>query len=245
MSATEWAILHGVVVVAFTVHAVTGFGSLITSLVLASFWFDFVTIQPSLVALALLLNFVFLARDGRAIPTRIVFRRVLPVMGLGALVGFGFAGLVEGPWLRRAFGAFVMLLSLRELVRASRPVALVDDHDHRVRPAWLVAAGLVHGVYATGGPMLVYALSRVPLSKTVLRVTLCAVQSVLSAGLLLGFYRRGTLDAEAAMRVVYLLPSLVVAIVVGSWIHGRIDAQRFRIVLFAVLFVAAGGMLFR
>ncbi len=246
MNPTEYALLSAIVLVGYTVHAVTGFGSVITCLVLASWWFDFVTIQPTIVALSLCLNLVFIARDFRLIPLRLVVSRILPWMGAGVLFGFAVSGAIEGPALRRLFGVFVMLLSARELYRMLSSAALaVPPGEGRPRYGWLLAAGVIHGVYATGGPMAVYALSGLPMNKTELRATLCTVQCVLSSGLLVGYARRGTLDAEAWRLVGAMLPALLAAMVLGSWIHGRIDPQRFRVALFVLLLLAASAMVLR
>jgi hypothetical protein len=46
-----------------------------------------------------------------------------------------------------------------------------------------MGAGLVHGMYTTGGPLLVYALGREGLSKHVFRSTVTAVWLVFNVGL--------------------------------------------------------------
>lgn len=245
MTPDDIFILSGIVFVAFSIHAITGFGSLITALVLSAWRYDFTVVQPTFVALSVALNIYFVARSRATLPVRMLARFVLPWMALGTAVGFAVAGRVAGPALLRGFGAFVAMVAARELWRAWRHADAVTGDDPRPPRAWILASGLIHGIYATGGPPLVYALSRSGLDKSQLRAALCAVQLVFGSALLIGFAGRGTLNVEAGMRALTCAPALFVAIAFGSWAHERVDPQRFRLLLFAVLLLASVGLMVR
>jgi uncharacterized membrane protein YfcA len=103
----------------------------------------------------------------------------------------------------------------------------------------------VHGVYATGGPPLVYALSRVELDKTALRATLCAIWIVIDSALTVAFVLDGRFGEGGWAAPIVMFPSMVVAIGLGSWIHGRIDPVRFRLAVYVLLIVLASSLVFR
>jgi len=244
----EIVALAAIVFVAFTIHAVTGFASMIAALAVGGLFFDLAVIRPPLVALNVVLNLWFVMSYRGDLAWRVLLRHVLPWMGAGVLVGFQLSDAVQGPLLRRAFGVFVVAVAGRELYRASQAArysAAAGELSDRPPTPWLVAAGLIHGIYATGGPPLVYALSKVELNKSQLRATLCAIWVVLNVGLTVGYLVRGEIGGDGWVTAVAMVPAMVAAIAAGSWIHGRIDARRFRVAVYVVLIVAAVGLVVR
>ena len=235
----EVLVLSAIVFVAFSIHAVTGFASMITALLFGSFFFPLEEIRPPLVLLSLVLNFYFVVGSRRYVAWRLLARVVLPWMILGVFAGFAMSGFVEGPLLCRAFGVFVIGVSVSELIRHFREHGPeVSGEIHR---GWTVVAGVIHGIYATGGPVLVYGLAPVRLDKATLRASLCVVWAILNLGLTVGFVVRGDLTEPDLRLSARLLPACVAAIFVGSWLHDRLDARQFRAgVLFVLLFSAIG-----
>jgi uncharacterized membrane protein YfcA len=98
----------------------------------------------------------------------------------------------------------------------------------------MFTAGLTHGLYASGGPLLVYALTGVSLGKAAFRATLLAVWLSLNGLLTLVFALDGSLWPSLP-RVVLFLPLLVAGVLAGEWLHHRVDESRFRQVVFTVL----------
>lgn len=248
MTPAELGLLSAITFVAFTIHSVTGFASMITALVIGSWFFELSTIRPPLVAISVVLNLYFVVRYRADLSRRILLGYVLPWMGGGAVLGFLVSGAVQGPMLRRAFGVFVVVVAGRELVRAWRASrGGVGEAPLAESPplGWLVASGVIHGIYATGGPPLVFALSRVRLDKSALRATLCAVWLVLNGGLTVGYVVRDEIDTAGWIAAASMLPGMLAAVWFGSRIHDRIDPARFRVAVYVVLLGAALGLVFR
>ncbi|MFT6397239.1 MAG: putative membrane protein YfcA [Bradymonadia bacterium] len=235
--------LSVIVFIAFTIHSVTGFASMITALSLGAWFFPLEEIRPALVLLSMLLNLYFVIRSWSEIDRSVLLQSIFPFMGFGTLVGFGVSGYVEGPLLRRMFGLFVISVSLFELYRFGRGED--DEEQGRVSWAWLMGAGIVHGIYATGGPPLVFALAKARLEKSALRATLCAVWSVFNLGLVGGFLWRRELDSEAAILAASLVPVCFLAILCGSWLHTKLNGRYFRLGVLCLLAVTAVGLVIR
>ena len=130
---------------------------------------------PVLVPLDMLVNLYLVARHSRHVNRPHLFRSILPPMGVGVLMGIIAFQYIEGDLLKTLFGLLVILLSTRELYRLLRkrhdPIAL----SKLAAKTCIVSAGIVHGIYASGGPLLIYAVSRLNLSKSEFRSTLAAV----------------------------------------------------------------------
>ena len=96
-------------------------------------------------------------------------------MAVGFAAGVALAFVLSGDVLKRAFGALVAALALRELIRLLGQA--VERREAAAHPArvWVLLAGLVQGLYASGGPLLVHALSRVQISRSRFRATLMTI----------------------------------------------------------------------
>jgi hypothetical protein len=158
-------------------------------------------------------------------------------MGLGLPLG-ALAGRVLGAaGMRLAFGGFVVVLSAIEL-RRGRARASEDPAPATSRiagSALLVVAGIVHGAFATGGPLAVYVAGREIADKARFRATLAALWLLLNVALLGTYAAEGRLGGASSALAVVLAPALGAGILLGERIHRRVPATGFRTVVFALL----------
>jgi hypothetical protein len=112
-------------------------------------------------------------------------RWVFPLMGGGMFVAFWALSGLGDERLKPAFGVLVLLLAAGELIAMRRPAPSPTPSDDeqpasRVRTVVaLLGAGVVQGVYACGGPLLVYATGREGLAKESFRSPITTVWVVL------------------------------------------------------------------
>ena len=100
----------------------------------------------------------------------------------------------------------------------------------RAAPVALVGAGVIHGMFSTGGPLVVWALGRSLTGKRAFRATLACVWMVLATTLTLAYTANDRIDAGTLRATTTLVPVLAVALSVGEWAHHRLDERRFRVV---------------
>jgi uncharacterized protein len=232
-----WLWLGLFILIAYTVEAITGFGSLVIGLSLGALLLPIPEIMPVLVPLNVLLSGYLAWRNRRHIQWAMLLRLILPLMLAGTVVGYLLRPWLGDQLLQLCFGILVLWFASRELWR------IAQRHIAQPHPAWMsrgltVAAGLTHGLFASGGPLLVYALAGTTLDKARLRATMVSVWFSLNAGLTFLFLLDGTLTAQLH-RTVWYLPLLVVGLGVGEWLHHRLDEQRFRQCVYGLLVVTA------
>mgnify|MGYP000703379850 CR=1 FL=1 len=92
-----------------------------------------------------------------------------------------------------------------------------------VRPAWLTRgliglAGMTHGLFASGGPLLVYAVSGLQMDKARFRATLAGVWLTLNGVLTIAFLMDGRLQPALPFVAAYI-PILVAGVYVGEKLH--------------------------
>jgi uncharacterized protein len=246
LSAVSLAALALVVLTAFTVETALGFGATLIIVALGSILLPISTLLPSLVPLNLALSLWLVARYRRQIDTRFLFRRLLPLMALGLPLGVAIYRVADPSLLKRLFGAFLVVVSSIELrrMRASHgadPAPL----SKLVERTMLVAGGVVHGAFATGGPMAVYVTSRAIHDKGAYRATLSLLWTVLNLILLASYGWAGQLDGASLVLTGVLVPCLALGLVLGEMAHHRVPVAIFRAAVFVALALAGVMLLAR
>lgn len=233
---TQMALLALIVFCAYGIEAALGFGCTILAVTMAVHLYDLRVLLPVLVSLNLLLSAYIVLRHRDAVCWRLLLGRILPLMIVGMPAGMLLLSWGDGPYLKLGFGVFVVLLSAVELWRsrararaATRPLTLPRA------AAVLALGGLMHGLYASGGPMAVYFTSRESVDKRQFRSTLTLLWLLLNGILMVGYLYRGMVTMETARMSAILLVPLVAGIAAGEWFHGRVKEHTFRRLVFSLL----------
>jgi uncharacterized membrane protein YfcA len=237
-----WVAVGGFIFLSFTLEAITGFGSLVIALALGAQLVPLEILTPILVPLSVCMSSMMVWRHRAKIDHRLLFQLMLPGMLLGTVLGYGIKPYLDAGLLRQLFGALIIWFAARELwrLRHATPFA--------VRPLWLtrsltVLAGVTHGLFASGGPLLVYAVSGIVLDKARFRATLAAVWLTLNTVLTIAFAVDGRLQPALPFVVAYL-PVLVAGVLAGEKLHHRVSEQHFRVAIYVLLLVT-GALLAR
>ena len=229
-----------IVGLAFTVEAAAGFGATLIAVTLAAQQSPVADVLAVFLPVNLLLSAWLVVRYHRAVDRGLLFRSILPWMGAGFLGGLALFRLGDPAWLKRSFGGFVVVLSLVELARRGTPPPL----SVWARRAILVGAGVVHGLFATGGPLVVWVVGREGGGKAQFRATLAAVWLCFGVGLVGSYVVSGTVTATTLGTSAVLLLPLVGGLLLGEWLHLRVPPAPFRAAVF-VLLLGAGMVLVR
>jgi uncharacterized membrane protein YfcA len=239
MSLGEQVALLGVVTLAFTVETVVGFGATVVVVSLGALFLPLELLLPTFVPVNLALSFWLVGRNLHDVQWRLLGRRLLPALLVGMAVGMGLLAGLPSRRMLIVFGALVVGLSVRELLAMRRadaaPPAVLSAP---VAALVLASGGVVHGVFGTGGPLIVFVLARQLHEKGAFRATLAVVWVLLNGLLVLGYWVGDRLDGSTLRGSALLVVALMVGLVVGQRVHERVDAIRFRKGLFSMLLIA-------
>jgi uncharacterized membrane protein YfcA len=230
-----WVAIGGFIFIAFTLEAITGFGSIVIALALGAQLVPIEQLVPILSTLSVVMSTVMVWRHRHHIDRALLLRTVLPGMVLGTALGYAVKPLLNAGLMRQIFGVLIVWFASRELWRLRRAHAPV------ARPPWLsqllvVLAGVTHGLFASGGPLLVYAASGMAINKARFRATLVSVWLTLNTGLTVAFWLDGRLLPALPKAAAYL-PIIAAGFAVGDWLHQRVSEARFRLVIYSLLCV--------
>lgn len=238
-----WIAFGGAIALAYTIEAALGFGSIVIALALGALLLPMSDLLPVLVPLSMAMNLLVMVRLHRQVDRALLLLRIAPWMLAGMLAGYLLRPALGDAALVPLFGALVLAFALRESWRMRHRTPAPPHPLWRAR-ALTAAAGITHGLYASGGPLLVAALTGTTLDKATLRATLIAVWLVLNTGLTVLYAADGTL-APALPRAAAYLPVMLASVLVGEALHRRLDERRFRGLVLALLGFTGAALLAR
>ncbi|WLD58929.1 sulfite exporter TauE/SafE family protein [Salinispirillum sp. LH 10-3-1] len=224
---TLWLVLIGAVFVAWTIDAAIGFGSLVIALSLAALVLPLEQAMFILVPLNILLSGYLSLRYRRFIAVDLLLHRLLPAMLVGMLVGVVLHPWLPSTLLQWLFALLIIWFASRSLWLAYQPLAELKPHPVARTYVLTLGAGVTHGLFASGGPLLVYALTGQHLDKRTFRATLSVVWFSLNSLLTGWFLFTGRLS-DSFSTVLWLVPVVISAMVFGEWLHSRISEEKFR-----------------
>ena len=239
LSDPRFWLLAVVVSLAFSVEAATGFGATVIAVALGVHLFPLAELLPVIVPLGLVLSASIAWRERAHTDRRLLLRRILPLMIVGLAFGLAIFESASNTALQRVFGGFIVVVAALELWRTRAAAPPAPALPPALNAAALLGAGVIHGLFSSGGPLLVYALGRAPVAKRAFRATLSTVWVVMATALTIAYALRGHVDGGTLKATAALLPVLGIAFVAGNWLHGRLDELRFRKFVY-VLLLAAG-----
>lgn len=235
-----------VVVAAYAVQTATGFGAMLVCVTFGAQLIGLHAVIRLMVPLSFLQTGYIVVRHSEGIAWGLLLRRIVPLMAAGMGLAFFLLTRVGGPWLGLAFGLMVFALSAHDLhhlrVASAAPAKPIS---RAASGAAMLGAGVVHGIYASGGPLLVYAVGREGLGKRDFRSTLSMVWILLNVILVTRFILAGHYDRAVVVDIALLIPTVPLGVLVGEWVHRRVDERRFRIAVLVLLIAAAISLIVR
>ena len=159
---------------------------------------------------------------------------MLPFLALGIWLD----SVIELRVLLRIYGAVIVAVGVYNLVKKKQ----------RFLPAWgqyaiIAGAGLIQGMFVSGGALLViYAVQAIP-DKMRFRATLSMVWAVLNLIYAVFSFQQGYFTADVAQVVIVCIPLAVLATFLGSRIQRRVSQQVFLKICYVLLLLIGAVLL--
>lgn len=237
-------LLAGIVItITHALEAVTGFGCTVLSLPFVTALLGMNEGVVLLTVLGWLIALYFVVINWSKIDWR-QYLIITVIAGLGLPLGRSLSHSLPIPTLKVILACFIIFAATLQFIRATRPAA--EGGRKLPLPAlasFLFLGGIVHGVFSSGGPLIVLYATRTLPDKGKFRATLCLLWTTLNPMIMLDFARQGRFDAVFATRLGLMLPFLVVGIILGDIIHNRVNPVLFRKTVFMALLAVGVVML--
>lgn len=247
-----------VILLANIMQGITGFAGTILAMPFSLMLVGYDVAKPVLNVLGLLSGiYVFLGN--REHVSWKEFRRVAAVMAVGILAGIGVKQLLSGQerLLYLVLGMFVVVIAVQGLYATWRAGhrtgaegsagadgnAGTEDKPGAGSFLLLLGAGVAHGMFVSGGPLLISYLTKRLQDKEAFRATISTVWIVLNS-MILATDIAGGLWNVGLMRVQLLA---VLPLLAGMWIGSklyRMMSQRvFMVITYLLLFISGVTLL--
>jgi uncharacterized protein len=230
-----------VIIVAYTVFGLSGFGSTVISVPLLAHWLPVSYLVP-LMALLDCLSAVSIGTKGREHVSKEELKRLMPFMFVGFVLGVTVLVGVPDRHLRVALGIFAAGIGINSIVN---PVV------HRtVSRLWAIPVGIVGGAVATifgaGGPIYAVYLSARLRDKNEIRSTVSTLISISALCRAVMYAVSGLLlHLQVLIGMVVLAPFAWIGLKIGSRIHVGLTQQQMRRVVGGVLVLTGTSLVVR
>jgi uncharacterized membrane protein YfcA len=235
-----WLVAPVVIVLAYTVFGLSGFGSTVISVPLLAHFLPVTYLVP-LMALLDMVCAAFIGRANREQVATAELKRIVPFMFVGFVIGVTVLVGVPDRYLRIALGAFAVLLGIHGILNPTL--------TRTISGLWAIPAGLVGGAIATifgaGGPIYATYMNGRLRDKGEIRSTVSTLISISALSRAIVYAVGGLLlHVSIFAGGLVLSPFVLLGVKIGSRIHvGLTQAQMRRTVGFLVLATGASLLL--
>ena len=243
-------LLSGLVVfLSFTIEVVTGFGGTVTAVSFITALLGMHTGVVVLTVIAMIPQLSVVIRNRKMID----WKNYLIIVGLMfpfLFVGRALQSMADTAVLKRILACFIILVALFRIVKfiiESRHEES-NETDEPVHVRWysylaLGGAGVVHGMFSSGGPLAIIYTSSSVKEKDSFRSTMCLLWITLNIILVVSYLADGSITADTGRTVLCLIPFLAAGIIAGNIIVSRVNEKIFSLVVYICLLATGIFML--
>ncbi len=229
-----------VVLTAYVIFGVSGFGSTLIAVPLLAHFFPFTFVIPVVV----LLDCVASVSQGLKLRAGVNKPEML------ALVPFMLAGMVAGVTLLIRLPGDLLMLLLGLLVVAFGTSYLVKRRPAMRLARWAAVpiglfAGTISALFSIGGPLYVMYLAGRGATPDEVRATMPAIFIFTTAARIVLFAVTGLFNRDVFVTAALLAPAMVLGLYAGNRLHGRLSRDHAARIVGALLVLSGISLLFR
>lgn len=263
-----YAVFFLVILLSNIIQGITGFAGTILAMPPSLMLVGYDTAKPVLNVLGLLSGIYVFAGHRKHVCWG-ELKKIVAVMAAGIVGGIFLKGFFAGRErvLYALLGLFVVCLSLQGLHKLWRDwLGTQEDAAAGAEAAaeakaaaegkaagpdkaglylLLGLAGIVHGIFVSGGPLLIGYLTKRIQDKVSFRATISTVWVVLNTIILLDDIRSGLWNPELVKIQVASIPFLLAGMAVGSRLYAKMSQRLFMLITYVLLFVSGISLLIK
>lgn len=229
-----------VLVGAYVVFGLSGFGSTIIAVPILAHFLPISYIVPCL-ALIDCVSATFIGRTSREHLAKDEIKRLLPFMFVGFVVGVTVLVKVPDAYLRAALGILAVAVGVHSILN---PVL-----TRRISRWWIVPTGIAGGAmsstFGTGGPIYAtYLMGRLP-DKSQVRATMSTLVAISAIIRAIAYVVSGLITLSLAVGALIAGPFALLGLKLGTRIHVGLSQQQMRRAIGALLILTGCSLLVR
>lgn len=180
-------------------------------------------------------------------------KKVVFIMMIGIFLGFFLKQLLIGydKVLYKALGIFVISLAIHGYWKSISKTDKMKKEESTGKKeeikslALLISSGIVHGMFVSGGPLLIGYLSRVMKEKIRFRATISTVWIILNSIILIQDISMGMWTQKLVKIQLISIPFMIAGMAIGSVLVKRMSQEVFMKLTYLLLFLSGILLLFK
>jgi uncharacterized membrane protein YfcA len=240
-----------VVFISNVIQSITGFAGTVLAMPFSIMLVGYSTAKPILNVLGIVVSAGVIGLNHKSLNKKEFLK----------IMGFMLAGMLGGYLITRTFhlnagllykllGAIVLFFVVLGVFNSySEKYKKKKEEAHSKTNFWgyliLAVAGIVHGMFICGGPLLVVYASRKLKGRDEFRVTVSAVWVVLNSILLISDIRDGFFNPKLFVLLGICIGLLFVALWVGNIIFRHINKKWFMIITYVLMAISGVSLLIK
>ncbi|MCR5290483.1 MAG: sulfite exporter TauE/SafE family protein [Treponema sp.] len=246
----RYALFFTVIVLANIIQGITGFAGTILAMPASLLLVGYGIAKPVLNVLGVLSGVYVFVGNSKSVNWK-EFGIIAACMTVGIFTGIWckqyFAG--KEYILYKGLGVFVILIAIQGLftMLCNRNAAenTAPGKNNKVMIALLPLAGIVHGIFVCGGPLLIsYLIKRIN-DKVVFRATISTVWIVLNTIIFIDDFHNGYFTMSLLPVLLIAVPLLFVGMMIGTALYKRMNQRLFMLLTYVLLFISGATLLIK
>ena len=232
------------------IHGITGFAGTILAMPFGLMLVGYATAKPVLNVLGLLSGIYVFVGFHDSVNWK-ELKKIVVVMAAGILIRGMLAGREQ--MLYRILGIFVILLSIQGLAKQlqipgstqRQKDVLIQTHDTPLLYLLLAAAGIIHGIFVSGGPLLIGYLTRKVRDKVSFRATISTIWIFLNSLILFDDIRAGLWDLHLVSIQLLSVPFMLAGMFIGGKLYAIMSQKLFMVITYILLLISGASLLMK
>ena len=167
-----------------------------------------------------------------------VLARMVAGMAVGMIAGMAIYSFMPLGPLQKAYGIFIIVVAVKNLfapsIKTPKPWLMIIV---------LLAAGVIHGMFVSGGALLVVVAAATLHDKDEFRATVACVWVALNSVMGVQQAVAGMWTPHALLLTVVSVPPLIAAVMLGNRLQQHISQQAFLKLTYVLLIVSGASIL--
>lgn len=242
-----------VILAANIIQGITGFAGTVLAMPISLILVGYGVAKPVLNVLGILAGAYVFGTSRKHVCIK-ELKKIVMVMTTGILVGIFIKSLFQGhdEILYYSLGVFIIFLSIQGFLQITK--RNTEEINMKIKlqrsSKWssiilLSAAGIVHGMFVAGGPLLIGYLSKRLNDKTSFRATISTVWIILNTIILIDDIRFGFWTKELIKTQLIAIPFFIVGMVIGTKLYEKMSQQTFMKLTYILMFISGVTLLIK
>lgn len=220
------------------IQGITGFAGTILAMPLSIILVGFNVAKPILNILGILSGlYVFLYCYKNVKWNEL--KRILIIMIPGIMCGIYLKRFFIGreSYFYKTFGAFVIILAINGLYKIYKNKK-INSSNKLFEFLLLILSGIIHGMFVSGGPLLIGYLSKRIEDKVSFRATISTVWIILNSIIFIDDFKGGLIIGSTIKFLIITIPFLFMGMFIGSKLYSRMSQSLFMKLTYILLIIS-------